>query len=668
MSAEAARARPRAGLGPRRRAIFAAAFAILCALSPAALAAEDAAKDERGAAAALASVTISWGAAKGAGGYTVELATLDGEAVTSVTVEAATATLSAPPGDYLLRVVSLNNFMRPESASPWRKISIVRKGKPRVDLIEPAFVEPGVRSRVVLSGKNLDASTAVTIRRAAGGAAIKPLSVRALGSGRIELTLPPMKEIGSYSLQLLNKPDYSLKLPDALVVRHRSAVVASVEPSSLELGEKRPLFAIAGADFAPGAKLRLEGPQGGAALSIVSRSETGLVVEVDGEAARTLNDGSYDLVIENDALSVSRAEAALRLYRTAPPAVAASPAAAAAAAEGATAAAAPTAAAAAPAPTPAPIAAVAPPSAAVVAPTAPAAVTTAPIAATTPSPVASQEAAAPASAPAAVTTAPIAATTPSPVASQEAAAPASAPAAAPTAASAPEAAVIAPPASEAPAAEAAPAPDTTAVAPPAAAAAADETAAVDIKLESASPRGGLPENPWSAAAGWSTAFALGDWADILAPSLKSANLEARLCLAERKGRSDAVLRTGAALGLDASFLATKPDESTYVDSSLAILGLEAGAWAAMAWPKWEASLRAGAGAAYSSLRVSDSNAAEDATKAVSALDFAASASLELAWKPSDRLAIGLRARGSLVLYTDRPLAALSPGFFARLAF
>ena len=50
------------------------------------------------------------------------------------------------------------------------------------------------------------------------------------------------------------------------------------------------------------------------------------------------------------------------------------------------------------------------------------------------------------------------------------------------------------------------------------------------------------------------------------------------------------------------------------------------------------------------------------------VDPAASASLELAWKPAKRLAVGLRIEGGFIFFSDRTLIAVSPGSFARIAF
>jgi hypothetical protein len=161
---------------------------------------------------------------------------------------------------------------------------------------------------------------------------------------------------------------------------------------------------------------------------------------------------------------------------------------------------------------------------------------------------------------------------------------------------------------------------------------------------------------------------LGDWAKLLSTSFANVDLAARLCLMQKPARGAALLRAGAEIRAKASFFSTSSGEETYVDSSLAVLGLEAGAWAALAWPRWEATLRSGAGLAYSRIRVSGSDLAADAKSSASSVDPAASVGLELAWKPSTRLSLGLDCAGSFVFYSEQMMTSLSPGAFARLAF
>jgi len=557
-----------------------AVMAIFCALAPAALPAEGPAKyGSKGGAGGDASVTFSWSPVEGAGGYTVELTTPAGEQVASLNVAGTTATISAPPGDYLIRVVSLNHFMRPESASPWKKISIVRKGKPQVEMLDPISVEPGAKARVVLKGKNLDASTAVSLRRAGDKAAIIPLSVRTLDANRIELLLPPI-EVGLYSLELRNKPDYSVVLPDALAVKHRPPVIASVEPASLDLLAPPLRFKILGSDIAPGASISLEIDGRRVDISSAERSEGELRVEL----ASAPEAGSYDLVIENDPLSFTRAASALRFFSSASPVTAP------------------------PAEKPSVAAAAAAPTATESAAPADSATKGGPS-----KPVVSPEATAQASAP-------------------QASAPPQTQAAAPSIAAIPE--PIAP-------------------------------------ANPAAPKAGfpLPPQPWSLGAGWAGAFALGDWAQRFSPSLVNADLSARLCLmASRAEARSSSLRLGTELRAEASFFSSKAGDATYVGSSFSSFGLQAGAWAALAWPRIETTLGASAGIAYSRIKVSNSNLDPNAVTSGHSVDPAASASLELAWKPAKRLAVGLRIEGGFIFFSDRTLIAVSPGSFARIAF
>jgi hypothetical protein len=519
--------------------------ALLLALAGAFLAAQ-------GKGAGDASVTFSWRAVEGAGGYTVELASLSGESVASVTVEGTTATISAPPGDYNIRIVSLNHFMRPESASPWKRISIVRKGKPQAESLDPQFIEPGLKSELVIKGKNLDASTSVALRRA-GEAAIHPLSVRALDASRLEIILPPI-EVGIYSIELLNKPDYSLVLPLTLTVRHKPAVIASVEPSSLDLTTTPLRFTVVGSGIAPGASVRLEIGGKRVDLSSITRTDSGLSAELSGEP----EEGTYDLVIENDALSITRASSALHLFRPAPQAAQA-----------------------------------------VVAPT------PEPASEPVPEPPLPPE--------------------PAPV--------------------------------PAPQAETAPAP------PP------NVSPATTAPTSPAKVAFSLPPEPWSLDAGWSTSFALDKWSALFPPSFANADLSARLCFSQSRARRiDAELRLGTELRANASFLSSKPGDATYVSSSLSSFGLQAGAWLELAWPRFETTIRMGAGATYSIFEVSGANLPADAKTQAYSIDPAASIGVECAWRATSRLSLGLRGTTSIVFFSDLPLIVLSPGAFAKLAF
>ena len=639
-----------------------AVMAIFCALAPAALPAEGPAKyGSKGGAGGDASVTFSWSPVEGAGGYTVELTTPAGEQVASLNVAGTTATISAPPGDYLIRVVSLNHFMRPESASPWKKISIVRKGKPQVEMLDPISVEPGAKARVVLKGKNLDASTAVSLRRAGDKAAIIPLSVRTLDANRIELLLPPI-EVGLYSLELRNKPDYSVVLPDALAVKHRPPVIASVEPASLDLLAPPLRFKILGSDIAPGASISLEIDGRRVDISSAERSEGELRVEL----ASAPEAGSYDLVIENDPLSFTRAASALRFFSSASPATAATAAQDAPAASiAATPAAAGAASAAAQAPAPAVAIAQAAPNA-------------------TP-PSTGAAAIRPAAAPTAISPATPAASSPAAAAGAQASAAPTATASAAPADSAtkggPSKPLVSPEAAPQASAPQASAPPQTQAAAPSIAAIPDSTAAPQTAelqppepiapANPAAPKAGfsLPPEPWSFGAGWAGAFALGDWAQRFSPSLVNADLSARLCLmASRAEARSSSLRLGTELRAEASFFSSKAGDATYVGSSFSSFGLQAGAWAALAWPRIETTLGASAGIAYSRIKVSNSNLDPNAVTSGHSVDPAASASLELAWKPAKRLAVGLRIEGGFIFFSDRTLIAVSPGSFARIAF
>lgn len=266
--------------------------------------------------------SLKWESVEGAGGYKVEIATLDEAVIASTTVERAEATIEVPPGTYLVRITTLNRFMRPEASTPWKKVTLVRKKNPVATKVEPSAVEPGAQARMIVTGRYLDADTKVSVSPKAGGKAVQALSTRALTQGRLEIVLPPLFQIGVYSLELVNPPDHSLVLPGAFTVKHKDPVIASVTPPSVSVLETGARITISGSEFAPGAAIRLEGE--GRSIAIEPESSSGTSIEAALPPAAT--EGGYDLVIENDALATARAKAALRVFMPSPHIISVEPA------------------------------------------------------------------------------------------------------------------------------------------------------------------------------------------------------------------------------------------------------------------------------------------------------------------------------------------------------
>jgi hypothetical protein len=643
-----------------------ALLALVCAFAPCALPAQTA----KASTAGNASVTLSWSPVEGVGGYTLELSTLSGALVSSTTVEGTQATISAPPGDYLIRIVSLNHFMRPESASPWKKISIVRKGKPKFESLAPAFVEPGKKAIIVLKGKNVDASTVATLRKTGSKTAIKAVTVRVIDSSILELSFPPIKEVGLYSLELLNKPDYSLVIPEAFAIKHREAVVDNVVPAELNILEPNPRFSISGKDIEADASLRLERDGKIIKLSPVARSAVGLEVQLP----QGIEEGSYDLVIENDALSITRTPSAIRLISPIALSVAVAPS---IAAEPATAS---TTEPAATVPTNAPTVTV-PTNVPAAAPAiAPAVLPEAIPSAIEPAAPSAQTAQAP-SEPSAVSSArPAASQASAEVPTTQNRVGGSVP---PETVAAP-AAVTSPVAAEAPAiadaaAQAAPTPEAPAMAAPTSAGEPATTEAVPTNASEPAPAPASAEEPillpspgktpldlsdsFSLSAGWNTAFALGEWASILAPSFLNADISLRFGMPDWKILPS--LRFGAELRAEASFFGTISGDATYVSSSFTNYNLALGPWLVYSWPRFDVGLRLGGGIAYSSIEVSGSNLDASAVISGYSVDPSVCGGLEFDWKPTAKLAVGLQGGLRLVFFTDRNLITIPAGVFIR---
>ena len=195
----------------------------------------------------------------GAFSYVVELKDSAGRSLPNARAEGTSITITVPPGVYLVRVLSLDAFRRPAGASPWKKVRIVRKGQPEVDALDPGHVVPGSALPLVVTGHNIDDETAAILRKSAGGPPILPVSVRELGPGKVEFDFPRLSDVGLYGLELDNKPDYSLVLPDCIAVRHDPAVVLSIEPRILDLLSSAPLvFSLRADKIERGATVELE--------------------------------------------------------------------------------------------------------------------------------------------------------------------------------------------------------------------------------------------------------------------------------------------------------------------------------------------------------------------------------------------------------------------------
>jgi|GEM_PF-6028341 hypothetical protein len=300
---------------PLLRLARAALFAAALSAAPPSLAAQGAeAGSDTGAALpamdAPATVAFAWKSVPGAGAYLVDVKDASGKSLPTSRTNETKITLSLPPGIYSIRVVSLDNFLRPEGASAWKQVRVVRKGQPAVDSLSPARTDPGSPLSLLVSGENIDEETAASLRKSPDGEPILPLAARELGPGCVQYDFPPLPEIARYSLELDNKPDYRLVLPDCVASTHEKPILLFVEPSALDLLSAPTLrFSIRADKTIDEARIELERNGQACALPIVSRNGESITFDLPPR----LGEGDYDLVIENDPLSISRNAAALRL-------------------------------------------------------------------------------------------------------------------------------------------------------------------------------------------------------------------------------------------------------------------------------------------------------------------------------------------------------------------
>jgi hypothetical protein len=621
-----------------------------------------------------ASIVFSWKSVPGASFYLVELKDSAERSLPSVQAKGTTVSISVPPGDYLIRVVCLDGFRRPEGASPWKKVIVVRKGQPAVDSLAPGRVEPGSALPLVVTGRNIDAETAATLRKGGVGAPILPLSVRELGAGRVEFDFPRLSEIARYSLELDNKPDYSLVLPDCVAVSHDPARVLAIEPRILDLLTAGPLkFSLRADKVVQGASIELVRGGESYAPTLSSRDEGSLALELPPG----LPEGDYDLVIENDALSIATTPSALRLVLPPPAADSVTPASIEASsaetgaengqievrgkdfapelkaslANGGT-------------ETELEVTQVEPGRAVVSLPPDLAAGSYDLRLSNAASPAADPEA--PAGSKDALLASALEITAPPPPVVEQApqAEEAQAVAAEPT-----EEAGAAPAEAAAPPEQASPepAPAEAAALPPAATEGAPPPAPEPAPASTAPATAKSATRivlPLDLEVAWEYGFVLGnDWQPIYSSTPAVAELLARLCLWNlRVSGWSKSWELGAELGARASNFAFSGDSGTYVDSSLAAYGLELGPCLTLPLFSARMSLGIDGGMAYS--RASESGSAAS----LDSFDPMLACRLELGYLPSPRLSLGVSASFRYVFYLDAGMPEVSVGAAAGYRF
>ena len=172
---------------------------------------------------------LTWGAVPGAGGYLVEVRTKASRTVASQTVTQPSFTLELVPGDYELRITTLNKFLKPETSSAWAPFSVRRAVVPTLTGVTPGVLKEGETSPLVVRGTGL--SSATEVRLLAGDDEVKVSGLRVLSAQELEFSAAGPLKPGSYTVVLRNPPGQTARLPGGLTVVPRPApVVVELPP------------------------------------------------------------------------------------------------------------------------------------------------------------------------------------------------------------------------------------------------------------------------------------------------------------------------------------------------------------------------------------------------------------------------------------------------------
>ncbi len=154
---------------------------------------------------------LRWPAIEGAGGYLVEIRT--GQTVVSRTVTVPEFDIALAPGDYQLRITTLDRFLKPAGRTDWVRFSVARAITPAVTAVQPNAAEPG-ETRFVVEGSGFTSSTDVVLVDEQGE--VKAARGQLISDSRLEFsaTLAP----GTYTVVLTNPPGQTARLPGGVTV------------------------------------------------------------------------------------------------------------------------------------------------------------------------------------------------------------------------------------------------------------------------------------------------------------------------------------------------------------------------------------------------------------------------------------------------------------------
>ncbi len=157
---------------------------------------------------ALTQRKLQWKSVPGAKAYILEVRNGLGDSILNKTLETTSFDISLPPGEYEVRITTLNKFLKPASVSPWSKLSIMRSILPVPQSISAETLIAGKKDQVLsVSGSGFMPYTLLSLESENGKAsgsilsqsgnkisAVFDLSSLAPGEYRLKVSNPPGKE------------------------------------------------------------------------------------------------------------------------------------------------------------------------------------------------------------------------------------------------------------------------------------------------------------------------------------------------------------------------------------------------------------------------------------------------------------------------------------------
>lgn len=248
---------------------------------------------------------LTWPPVKGAAAYKVEIMDGKGKIIDTLTVEEPAVDLTRyRPGDYRIRITTLDRFRKEGGATPWTPFVVRRSPIPWIAGVKPAVIQSGENPVLTVEGLGFISETRAILRGNGQDWPLKDFQVLSATLVRLasQEPLPP----GQYTIILVNPAGKSAETEGGLVVSHPAPEIQQVEPSRRTPEEETPLV-ITGQGFLEGLELYLDDGIIPRKLEILSVTET----RIEALFPAGLPEGRYDIKVVNNSWSSTRVSKAV---------------------------------------------------------------------------------------------------------------------------------------------------------------------------------------------------------------------------------------------------------------------------------------------------------------------------------------------------------------------